>query len=130
MLPGPAVAARRRLETRLEEAGLPPPRVVVELDNTVGQIGGLLLGSDLVSMMSPAVLATATGRGLQALPIAEGRFTRPVGVVTRQDWPLPPLASRFVEILMGHREGDGTDRSTARAGRGVARRPVRVAKRG
>ncbi len=109
MLPGPAVAARRRLETRFEEAGLPPPRVVVELDNTVGQIGGLLLGSDLVSMMSAAVLATATGRGLQALPIADGRFTRAVGVVTRHDWPLPPLAKRFVEILMGSRKREAPD---------------------
>ena len=34
MLPGPEVAARRSVEARLVAAGLPPPRVVVEVGNT------------------------------------------------------------------------------------------------
>jgi DNA-binding transcriptional LysR family regulator len=36
LLPGPGVAARRNLEGRFAEAGLPPPRVTVEVSNTGG----------------------------------------------------------------------------------------------
>jgi len=38
MLPGPDVAARRHVEARLAQAGLPPPRIALEVSNTAGQM--------------------------------------------------------------------------------------------
>lgn len=108
MLPGPGVAGRRGVEARLAEAGLPPPRIAVEVSNTAGQLSRLLARSDLVSIMSEAMLAGAGGAGLSPLPFSEARFTRAIGVVTRAGHPLPPLAKRFLEILQeGRRAGDG-----------------------
>lgn len=99
MLPGPDVAARRSIESRLADAGLPAPRVVVEVNNTTAQLTGLLLGSDLVALMSESMLSSPGHRGLAALPFAEARFRRHIGVMTRRDTRLPPLAERFVQLL-------------------------------
>lgn len=102
MLPGPGVAARRSVEGRFAEAGLPPPRVAVEVSNTAAQLSRLLVHSDLVAILSESQLESATGEGLAALPLPEGRFQRSIGALTRKDAPLPPLAQRFLELL---REG-------------------------
>lgn len=99
MLPGPGVAARRSVEGRLAEAGLPPPRVAVEVSNTATQLGRLLAQSDLVSILSESQLQGAAGEGLVALAFAEARFVRTIGAVTRKDSVLPPLAQRFLELL-------------------------------
>lgn len=45
------------------------------------------------------MLATHAGRGVVALPFAEARFTRRIGVVARRQGSLPPLAQRFLELL-------------------------------
>lgn len=102
MLPGPDVAARRGVEARLAEAGLPPPRVAVEVSNTASPLSRLLAHSDLVALMSEASLAGPGGGGFVPLPFAEARFTRAIGVVMRKKNVLSPLAMRFLEIL---REG-------------------------
>lgn len=100
MLPGPAVAARRAVEGRLAAAGLPPAQVVVEVGNTAGQLIGLVVQSDLVSLMSESVLGNADARGVVALPMSDARFQRQIGLVTRADGRLPPLALRLREILV------------------------------
>jgi DNA-binding transcriptional LysR family regulator len=101
MLPGSAVAARRAIEGRLAEAGLPAARVVVEVNNTAGQLMDLLRRSDLVSLMSESMLATPAGEGLAALPMAQARMRRQIGVLTRAGGrPPPPLATRMMEILL------------------------------
>lgn len=99
MLPGPDVAGRRSIEARLTEAGLPPPQVTVEVSNSAGQLSRLLVHSDLVTLMSESMLGGPSGAGLVPLPLAEARFTRRIGVLTRRDVPLPPLAARFLEVL-------------------------------
>ena len=99
MLPGPNVAGRRSIEGRLAEAGLPPPTIVVEVNNTAGQLSRLLSSSDLVTVMSESMLSGPSGEGLTALPMADARFTRAIGVMTLKDVALPPLAQRFLELL-------------------------------
>jgi DNA-binding transcriptional LysR family regulator len=99
LLPGPGVALRRTLEGRLAEVGLPPPRVVVEVNAPSAPTIELLLHSDLLSVMSESTLAGPEGRGFAALPMAEARFARKVGIVRRRGVELPPLARRFVELL-------------------------------
>lgn len=104
LLPGPAVASRRNVEGRLAEAGLPPANVAIEVNNTAGPLARLLLQTDLVSLMSESILRRSGGRGLVALPMADARFPRTVGVVVRRDGRLPPLAQRFLEILQADAE--------------------------
>jgi DNA-binding transcriptional LysR family regulator len=99
MLPGPGVAGRRGVEGRLAEAGLPPPRVVVEVSTTAGSLSRLLVHSDLVSIMSEASLAGPEGQGLTPLGIPEARFRRAIGALTRKEGTLPPLAQRFLQVL-------------------------------
>jgi DNA-binding transcriptional LysR family regulator len=99
MLPGPGVAGRRGVEGRLAEAGLPAPRIAVEVSTTAGSLSRLLVHSDLVSIMSATSLAGPEGQGLQALPFAEARFGRAIGALTRRQGVLPPLAQRFLQVL-------------------------------
>jgi DNA-binding transcriptional LysR family regulator len=98
-LPGPEVLARRRLEARVAEEGMPPPRVVARLENSVTLVTSLLRGSDLLAVMSRFSLSTAAGLGLAALPVAEATWPRRIGVVTRRDAYVSPLVSRFIELL-------------------------------
>lgn len=100
MLPGPSVAARRTIEGRLADAGLPPAQVVVEVGNTAGQLIGLVRQSDLVSVMSESMLGGAEARGIVPLPMSDARIRRQIGLVTRVGAPLPPLAARLREILL------------------------------
>lgn len=99
MLPGAEVAGRRSVEARLAQAGLPPPRVGVEVSDSAAPLTELIRRSDLVALMSQAMLDTAASRGVVALPFPEARFTRRIGVVTRRQGALPPLALRFIELL-------------------------------
>ena len=99
ILPGMGVAGRRGVEARLSEAGLPPAHVTVEVSNTTAPLSHLLEQSDLVALMSENSLAGPNGRGLAPLPFAEARFSRAIGVITRKHHALPPLATRFIEIL-------------------------------
>jgi DNA-binding transcriptional LysR family regulator len=100
MLPGPSVAARRTIEGRLADAGLPPAQVVVEVGNTAGQLIGLVRQSDLISLMSESMLGGAEARGIVPLPMSDARIRRQIGLVMRAGGPLPPLAARLREILM------------------------------
>ena len=121
ILPGPAVTARRSIEGRLAEAGLPPPRVTVEVSNTAGgQLNRLVAQSDLVSIMSESHLGMVSGQGLAPLPMAEARFARTIGALTRKGAALPPLAQRFMELL------EETARGEAGPARRGARRPPRA----
>lgn len=114
LLPGPGVAARRSVEGRLAEAGLPPPRVAVEVSSTVAQLTRLLLHSDLVALLSESQLEGPAGEGLVPLAMNEARFQRSVGVLTRKGVVLPPLAHRFLELL---REGGSGSAARGRKAR-------------
>lgn len=100
MLPGPEVAARRRIEALFSEAGLPMPRIAVEVSNTTAPLADLLLHSDLVAVHSEALLEGGSSRRLAVLPIADGRFRRDIGVLHLRGVLLPPLGQRFLEILV------------------------------
>lgn len=100
LLPGPDVAARRRIDELFAAAGLPVPQVAVEVSNTTAPLGDLLLHSDLVAVQSEAAIRHRSGEPLVALSIPEVRLTRQIGVLTRQGMALPPLAQRFMELLV------------------------------
>lgn len=100
MLPGPNVAARRHVEALLANAGLPAPRIALEVSNTAGQMRQILRDTDLVSLMSETMLARDAGEGLAVLPFAQARVRRKVGITLLKDAKLQPLASRFIELLV------------------------------
>jgi DNA-binding transcriptional LysR family regulator len=104
LLPGSGVAARRSIEGRFAEAGLPPPRVAVEVSNTGGaQLNQMVVHSDLISIMSESIIGTPTGNGLSPLPMADARLTRTIGALMRKGPPLPPLAERLLGLLQSAR---------------------------
>lgn len=98
-LPGPEVLARRRLEARLAEHGMPPPRVVLRLDSSVSLAPSALRSSELLGVMSRFSLRSPAGNGVVALPLAEATWPRRIGVVTRRGAYLSPLVTRFIELL-------------------------------
>lgn len=99
MLPGPNVAARRHVEALLAQAGLPPPRIALEVSNTAWQMRTILRETDLVSLMSESMLVGEVTDGLQVLQLAQARIHRAVGITYLKEVTLQPLASRFVELL-------------------------------
>ena len=99
VLPGTGVAARRSLEGRFSLAGLPPPRVVIEVNSGSTQMLTLLRSSDMLSLMSLSALETTIGKALRPFDLQECRFARDIGVVMRAGSQLSPLADRFVGIL-------------------------------
>ena len=105
MLPGPNVAARRQVEARLAQAGLPPPRIVLELSNSAGQMRQILHETDLVSLLSASMLHGQAGAGLSVLPFAQARIKRSVGIAMLKDAPVQPLTARLIELLMAQASG-------------------------
>lgn len=99
MLPGAGVGGRRRLEAVLTGQGLPPPRVVVEINNTTTQLTDLLLQSDLLTVVSESMLHEYPGGRLALLPLPQLRFARQVSAFTRRGVQLSPLAERFLDVL-------------------------------
>lgn len=99
ILPGPGVMARRQVEARFLEAGLPPPVAAVEVGISTSQLIGLVHRSDLLSLLSDEMRATGLGADLVPLALPEAVWNRPVGVMTRPQGNLPPLAQRFIELV-------------------------------
>ena len=94
------MAARRHVEARLAQAGLPAPRIALEVSNTAGQMRQILRETDLVSLMSESMLAGETGDGLAVLPLPQARMRRAVGITLLKEAKQQPLTSRFVELLI------------------------------
>ncbi|ETF02988.1 LysR family transcriptional regulator [Advenella kashmirensis W13003] len=102
LLPASTVNIRREIEGRFAEAGLPPPRVVVEFNNgTSGQLNPLIENTNLIGLMSESTLNSTAGAGLKALPLEQGRFIRKVGILYRNTAILSPLAQRFIDLVHG-----------------------------
>lgn len=99
MLPGPQVAARRHVEAMLAQAGLPSPRIALEVSNTAGQMRQILRETDLVSLMSESMLKTEATQGFTVLPLTQARMPRAVGITMLRHAVPTPLTTRFVQLL-------------------------------
>jgi DNA-binding transcriptional LysR family regulator len=98
MLPASDVAARRRLEARFAEAGLPPPTVVIETNTAIGAITRVLTNTDLLSVTGELTLREFEGC-LRPIPLSDAQWPRTIGMTTRRDSFISPLARRFMEML-------------------------------
>ncbi len=108
MLPGAGVGGRRRLEALFASHGLPPPRVVVEVNNTTSQLTDLLLQSDLLTIVSESMMHRSHQGSLVSLPLSQGRFPRQISAFVRRGVNLSPLAERFLDVLR-----EGSEQSAA-----------------
>lgn len=105
----------RILSGRLAEAGLPPPRVVMQLDTvSPDAYAAILVQSDLVSAAPESLLPALQRAGVVMLPLPEARFQSVVCLLTRNDVRLPPLASRLIEILREQRDAATLGKKTTR----------------
>ena len=101
-LPGAQVLARRRVEARFAEAGLPAPDVVFQTDTSMTLAPSVLRNTDLLGLMSRQSLRSAAGRGLVALELSDAFWPRRIGVVSRRGAYLSPLAQRYIDVLAEH----------------------------
>lgn len=98
-LPGIQVLARRRVEARFAENGLPPPDVVFQTDTSMTLASSVLRRTDLLGLMGRQSLRSAAGRGLVALELHNAIWPRRIGVISRRGAYLSPLVRRYVEVL-------------------------------
>lgn len=98
-LPGQQVLARRRVEARFAEHGLPAPDVVLQLDTSITLAAGVVRRTDLLGVMSRFSLRGPAGRGLVPLELHDATWPRRIGIVTRRGAYLSPLVHRFIELL-------------------------------
>ncbi|MET4576259.1 LysR family transcriptional regulator [Ottowia thiooxydans] len=100
-LPGPQVMARRRIETRFADMGLPPPDVVFQTDTSMTLAPSILRRTDLLGLISKQSLRSSASRGLVALDLSDACWSRRIGVITRKGAYLSPLVQRYIEVLSG-----------------------------
>ncbi|WP_028605780.1 LysR family transcriptional regulator [Ottowia thiooxydans] len=98
-LPGPQVMARRRIEARFADGGLPAPDVVFQTDTSMTLAPSILRRTDLLGLMSKQSLRSGAGRGLVALDLSDAGWPRRIGVISRKGAYLSPLVQRYIEVL-------------------------------
>ncbi|GAB2895477.1 LysR family transcriptional regulator [Paralcaligenes sp. KSB-10] len=102
ILPGQSVVARRSIDARFEEHGLPAPNVAVESSSSSIFLIGMVRATDLLTVSSASAMKQAGSHGLRAFPLREAVWPRTVGITTRRGAYLSPLALRFMELLKQH----------------------------
>lgn len=102
ILPTTAVMARRAVDARFAEQGLPTPNVVIESDSSIASLMSVVKATDLLSIISQSTLRQQTGAGLKVVPLHLAMWPRVIGITTRRNAYLSPLVLRFIEILGSH----------------------------
>jgi len=98
LLPNTSVVARRLVEARFAEAGLPAPNVAVETNSSAAALLSVIHSSDLLTVLGRRTVAQT--QGLAILEIASARWQRSIGVLRRKDAYQSPLAERLIQILL------------------------------
>lgn len=98
IMPGRQTPLRLYWEDMLRAAGAEPPHVAIE-SGSVLTIRELMLGSDALTLLSPAQLRVELEAGLFASIPPPSPVSRAIGVTTRRDWrPTRPQAA-LLELL-------------------------------
>ncbi|AZG06612.1 LysR family transcriptional regulator [Pigmentiphaga sp. H8] len=101
ILPTDKVMARRAIDARFLEAGLPTPEVVIESSSTVATLLPVVRTTDLLTVVGQRA-AGPSGGGLRSIPLEQARWRRTIGICTRRGAYQSPLAKRFIEIVDQH----------------------------
>ena len=98
ILPARDTPLRRYWEAMMRAAGAEPPEVGIECGSVL-TVRQLLLGSDALTLLSPAQLAVELEAGVLATLPTPAPVLRRIGITTREDWrPTAPQAA-FVALL-------------------------------
>lgn len=99
IVPTPESPYRRRLEAAFRQAGVEPPRRIVEsLSMLVNQI--LVLETDMIAIMPRDVAHQFAAPGIaRILPVKLPPPSGPVGVITTSGRALPPAATDLIQAL-------------------------------
>ncbi|SMC55999.1 LysR family transcriptional regulator [Novosphingobium sp. B1] len=98
ILPASDTPLRHYWEGMMRAAGAEPPRVGIECGSVL-TVRQLLLGSDALTLLSPAQLAVELDAGVLATLPPPVPVTRTIGITTREGWrPTAPQAA-FVALL-------------------------------
>jgi len=106
ILPRTQVVARRWVDARFIEHGLPAPNVVVESNASSSALLRMVRSTDLLTIATASSLRHAGGGGLRPFPMQEAKWPRVVGITLRRGAYVSPLVQRFIELLQQHRPGD------------------------
>ena len=98
VLPARDTPLRQYWEAMMRSAGAEPPPVEIECGSVL-TVRQLLLGSDALTLLSPAQLAVELEAGVLATLPTPAPVLRRIGITTRTGWrPTAPQAA-FVELL-------------------------------
>lgn len=102
ILPGPRVMARRRVDAAFTERGLPAPTVVIESNSSIASLMSIVRATNLCSVAGDSTLKQPIGAGLRVISLHEAMWPRVVGITSRRNAYLSPLARHFIELLRQH----------------------------
>lgn len=100
ILPRRGVVVRDWLDRVFTSRGLPAPLVRVDMDTQTDALIPIVAGTDLLSIANGMSDAELLAVGLEAIPLPELNWVRPVGALFRANAVISPLAQRFVEVLV------------------------------
>lgn len=98
ILPGSDTPLRHYWEGMMRAAGAEPPHVGIECGSVL-TVRQLLLGSDALTLLSPAQLAVELQAGVLATLPPPAPVTRTIGITTRADWRPTASQGAFVSLL-------------------------------
>ena len=99
VLPASGSAFRDQMELVFGAAGLPWPAVSIS-SNSVAAIKAMVMASDCMTVMAPALVAVEREAGrLCTVPISDVTAMQPVGMIWRDNDETSPITLRFMQIL-------------------------------
>lgn len=98
VLPKPDAPSRQWLDRAFSSRGLPPPRVQVEA-NSIPLLPTLIEGTDLLGFVSRHAIESQRDKRLREIHIPELVHKRELGVSSRMDGYLSPVARRLIDLL-------------------------------
>lgn len=101
VLPAQGSAFRRNLESLFSSCSVPWPSPSITT-NSVPAIKTIVMMTDYVSLMVPELIKAERKAGyLASIRLEEAKlFSQEIGLMTRRDSPVSPVAKRFIRILM------------------------------
>ena len=98
ILPQAGTPLRSYWETMMCTSGMAPPHVGIECGSAL-TVRQLLLGSNALTLLSPAQFAVELEAGILAMLPPPARVERVIGITTRQGWRPTAPQSRFLVAL-------------------------------
>lgn len=102
ILPGRSVSARRSIEARFNQYGLPAPNVVIESNSSIISLIKVVKATNLLTVTSASSLGQSISTGIRRILLSEAMWPREIGITTRRGAYLSPLTLRFFDLLEQH----------------------------